>query len=319
MKVSVIVPVYNVEQYIRQCAQSLFSQTWEDIEFIFVDDGSPDNSIAIIQEVLESFPQRKDSTKILRQENKGLPQARMTGLRQATGDYIIHVDSDDWVEPNYIEAMATRAMETDADMVYCDFFKEYPHKPPKVTREASFSPPEGHEAIKAMHNSKIRAYMWNKLLRRSLYNLDALFVPVRPYHEDIVFQSQFLYNARKCVHVWEPLYHYRRRRSGALTGGKIVRNRRESAQNMLAMYNALPKDSGPLTVCGMDVLMRAGWYCCATLDFKLLASCPDAVRILAEKDDIPHNRVTISKQRYTKFCCKIMQMTIFALWKMKEA
>ena len=261
MKVSVIVPVYNVEQYIRQCAQSLFSQTWEDIEFIFVDDGSPDNSIAII----------------------------------------------------------TRAMETDADMVYCDFFKEYPHKPPKVTREASFSPPEGHEAIKAMHNSKIRAYMWNKLLRRSLYNLDALFVPVRPYHEDIVFQSQLLYNAKKCVHVWEPLYHYRRRRSGALTGGKIVRNRRESAQNMLAMYNALPKDSGPLTVCGMDVLMRAGWYCCATLDFKLLASCPDAVRILAEKDDIPHNRVTISKQRYTKFCCKIMQMTIFALWKMKEA
>ena len=86
-----------------------------------------------------------------------------------------------------------------------------------------------------------------------------------------------------------------------------------------SFYNALPKDSGPLTVCGMDVLMRAGWYCCATFDFKLLASCPDAVRILAEKDDIPHNRVTISKQRYTKFCCKIMQMTIFALWKMKEA
>jgi glycosyltransferase involved in cell wall biosynthesis len=70
MKVSVIVPVYNVEQYVRQCAQSLFSQTWEDIEFIFVDDGSPDNSIAIIQEVLEGFPQRKESTKILRQENK---------------------------------------------------------------------------------------------------------------------------------------------------------------------------------------------------------------------------------------------------------
>ena len=319
MKVSVIVPVYSVEQYIRQCAQSLFSQTWEDMEFIFVDDGSPDRSIAIIQEVLEAYPERKDSTKIVREENKGLPQARMAGLRQATGDYIIHVDSDDWVEPDYISTLAQRALETDADMVYCDFYKEYPNKPHKVCREATFSPPEGHEAIKAMHNSRIRAYMWNKLLRRSLYDLDSLFVPVRSYHEDIVFQSQLLYNAKKCVHVWEPLYHYRRRRTGALTCGKLVRSRRASAQNMLAMYDALPKDRGPLTVCGMDVLMRAGWYCCATLDFKLLASCPDAVRILAEKEDIPNNRVAISKQRYTKFCCKIMQMTIFALWKMKEA
>lgn len=308
MKVSVIVPVYNVEPFIRQCAESLFSQTWQDIQYIFVDDGSPDRSVSILEEVLESFPERKSQVTILHQDNAGLPQARMTGLRKAVGDYIIHVDSDDWVEPDYVEALASEALKTGADMVYCDFYKEYGNKPAKLCREGELSPPDGKTALSAMHNSIIKAYMWNKLERRSMYDLDKLFVPVRGYHEDIVFQSQTLFNARTCVHVRKPLYHYRRRRSGALTGGKVIRNRRASALNMLEMYKALPKDSGPLTVCASDVLMRAGWYCCATLDFKMLASCPEAVKFLAEKKDIPHNRVTLGKQRYTKLCCILMRL-----------
>ena len=308
MKVSVIVPVYNVEEFIGQCARSLFSQDWEDSEFIIVDDGSPDRSVAILQEVLESFPHLKSKVIILHQKNAGLPQARMTGLRHATGDYIIHVDSDDWVEPCYISHLASKAIETDADMVYCDFFKEYSGKPAKIYREGDLDSQDGHTAITSMNNSHIRAYMWNKLLRRSLYDLDSMVVPVRSYHEDIVFQNQLLFNARKCVHLKEPLYHYRRRRLGSLTAGKLIRNRRDSALNMLTLYNALPKDSGPLTVCGIDVLMRAGWYCCATLDFKLLASCPEAVKILAEKKDIPNNRVTLGKQRYTKLCCKLIRL-----------
>ena len=308
MSVSVIVPIYNVEGYIRQCAESLFSQTWKDLQIVFVDDGSPDRSLDILNEVLESFPERKDQVIIVHEDNKGLPGARMAGLRKATGDYIIHVDSDDWVEPDYIETLASAALQADADMVYCDFYKEYSNKPAKIYKEGDLASPDGKTAISAMHNSIIRAYMWNKLERRSLYDLDNMFVPVRGYHEDIVFQSQILYDARTCVHVRKPLYHYRRRRSGALTGGKVVRNRLASALNMLEMYKALPKDTGPLTVCKTDILMRAGWYCCATLDFGLLASCPDVVDFLATKKTIPHNRVTEGKQRYTKICCKILSL-----------
>ena len=308
MKVSVIVPVYKVEELIGQCARSLFSQDWPDTEFIFVDDGSPDKSMEILGQVLEKYPACKDRTVILHQENKGLPQARLAGLRVATGDYIIHVDSDDWVEPDYISSLASKALETGADVVYCDFYKEYDGKPTKIYYEGDFTPTDGRTAVNAMHNSIIRAYMWNKLERRSLYDLYGLFVPVRAYHEDIVFQSQTLINARNCVHLKKPLYHYRRKRRGALTGGRLIKNRRDSALNMLQMYRALPKDSGPLPVCAMDVLMRAGWYCCATLDFGLLASNPDVLRILATKKDIPHNRVTIPKQRYTKFCCKILSL-----------
>lgn len=316
MSVSVIVPIYNVEDYIRQCAESLLNQTWKDIQYIFVDDGSPDRSLEILNEVIESHPERKDKVIVIHESNSGLPGARMAGLRKATGDYIIHVDSDDWVEPDYISTLVTTAMDTGADMVYCDFYKEYGSKPTKIYREGELSPADGKTAVYAMHNSIIRAYMWNKLERRSLYVLDGMFVPVRAYHEDIVFQSQILHNAKSCVHVHKPLYHYRRKRSGALTGGKVIRNRRDSALNMLEMYKALPKDEGPLVECGMDVLMRAGWYCCVTLDFGLLASCPDVVKILAQKTDIPHDRVTIPKQRYTKFCCKLLYLLT---WKKKEA
>ena len=293
MKVSVIVPIYAVEQFIRQCAESLFCQTWEDIQYIFVDDGSPDRSVAVLQEVLDSHPERKSQVTIIHEDNKGLPQARMSGLRKATGDYVIHVDSDDWVEPDYISHLARKALDTGADVVYCDFYKEYSSKPSKLYKEAELSPQDGPSAVKAVHANQMKAYMWNKLMRRSLYDLDSLFVPIHSFHEDIVFQTQLLYDARLCVHLREPLYHYRRRRSGALTGSHVMRNRRYSAENLLALYDALPKDEGPLTICGQDLLWRAAKYCCKTFDFKLLASSPDAVNILKNH--------------------------IFAIWKKKEA
>lgn len=293
MIVSVIVPIYDVEQYMRQCAESLFCQTWEDIQYIFVDDGSPDRSIEVLQEVLEAHPERKSQVTIIHEENKGLPQARMSGLRKATGDYVIHVDSDDWVEPDYIFHLVSKALETDADVVYCDFYKEYSSKPSKLYKEGEFSPQDGPAAVKAIHSNQMKAYMWNKLLRRSLYKLDTLFVPVHAFHEDLVFQTQLLYDARLCVHLHEPLYHYRRKRSGALTGGHVFRHRRDSAENLLALYNALPKDDGPLATCGQDLLWRAAKYCCKTFDFRLLASCPDAV------DNLKNH--------------------IFAIWKKKEA
>ena len=293
MKISVIVPIYNVEEFIGQCARSLFSQDWEDSEFIFVDDGSPDRSVEIIQEILESFPKRISQVTILHQKNSGLPQARMTGLLHATGDYVIHVDSDDWVEPNYLSSLAGKAIETSADVVYCDFYKEYTTKPAKIYREEDVTPPDGPSAVRAMHKNHLKAYMWNKLIRRSLYRLDDIFVPIHSFHEDLIFQTQLLYDASLCVHIKEPLYHYRRKRGGALTSGHVFIHRRDSAENLLALYKALPKDGGPLTICGDDILWRAAKYCIKTFDFKLLSSCPEAVDILKNR--------------------------IFTVWKTKEA
>ncbi|MBR5660561.1 MAG: glycosyltransferase [Bacteroidales bacterium] len=310
--VSVIVPVYKVEAYIRQCAASLFEQTWENIQYIFVDDGSPDRSIDILMATLSEHPERESGTIIIKQENRGLPAARMAGLAKADGDYIIHVDPDDWVEPDYISSLVEKAIEEDADVVYCDYFKEYDGKPAKIEREQDFHPDDGKVAVKAMHNSIIRAYMWNKLVKKELYDLEKMIVPEYGYHEDIVFQTQILYGARKCRHLGRPLYHYRRRRKGALTGSSLIRTRKHSAANMLALYDALPKDRGPVTDCGIDILLRGGWYSCIILDFKLLLKYPEAVKVLSEMDYIKDCRVPVGKQAYTKMCCEVLRL--FARW-----
>lgn len=110
-KVSVIIPVYGVERYIEQCARSLFSQTMRDgIEYIFVDDCSPDKSIEILEDILREYPHREPQVKIIRHtENQGIGGTRRTGVKNATGEYIIHCDSDDWVEPDMYEMLYGKA------------------------------------------------------------------------------------------------------------------------------------------------------------------------------------------------------------------
>ena len=99
-KVSVIIPVYNVEKYIERCARSLLEQSLKDIEYIFVDDCSPDNSITMLENILKEYPERQPLVKILFHEpNRGLAYTRQEGVDAAKGEYIIHCDSDDWVEP----------------------------------------------------------------------------------------------------------------------------------------------------------------------------------------------------------------------------
>ena len=116
MKLSVVVPIYGVEAYIADCARSLLSQSWADAEFVFVNDGTPDRSMEVLAGVLKEFPQRE--VVIVNQENRGLPQARKAGIAKATGDYIMHVDSDDWLAPGALEKLARKAMETDADVIH---------------------------------------------------------------------------------------------------------------------------------------------------------------------------------------------------------
>ena len=127
-KVSVLVPVYGVEKYIERCARSLFEQTMDDIEFIFVDDCTPDHSIEILKSVIEEyrlrFAEKKYEVRIERlPTNSGLAAVRRHGIQLATGDYIINCDSDDWVDVTMYEKMYNKAIEEDADMVVCDYYR----------------------------------------------------------------------------------------------------------------------------------------------------------------------------------------------------
>lgn len=121
-KVSVIIPVYNVGRYIEKCARSLFEQSLDDIEYIFVDDCSPDNSLSIVKFVSEDYPKRKNNIKYLvHDKNRGLTTTRNTGLAVATGEFIAHCDSDDWVDVAMYEKLYNHAVEENADVCFSNF------------------------------------------------------------------------------------------------------------------------------------------------------------------------------------------------------
>ena len=203
-KVSVIVPVYGVEQYIERCARSLFEQTLEDIEFIFVDDCTPDKSIEILKNVLEDYPQRKKQVKIERHEkNMGLPIARQSGLKVASGDYIIHCDSDDWVDVTMYEKMYNKAICEHADIAICDFCHAFEDGHQKIER--GLKNPENY--LSDMMYSKISWSLWNKIIRKELYEKDIVY-PVENVGEDMALVLQISRYVSKVVYVRDVFYYY---------------------------------------------------------------------------------------------------------------
>lgn len=183
MHISVIIPIFRVEAYIERCARSLMEQTLEEVEFIFVDDCSPDGSVDVLQRVIADYPEREGQVRIIRHErNRGLPAARNTGLTEATGEYIFHCDSDDFIERDAVEKMYEIAKKEDADIVYTDWYLDIsPSQGPSLTppvggrtsvrymRCPTYSTPK--EALRGLLHGTMKYNVWNKLVRKSLYGL----------------------------------------------------------------------------------------------------------------------------------------------------
>lgn len=204
-KVSVIIPVYGVEQYIERCARSLFEQTLDDIEYIFVDDCTPDNSIKILNSIIELY-QKSNQVRIVKHENnKGLPSARKTGVSYATGEYIIHCDSDDWVEPQMYETLYNKAISENADIVWCDYFRAS-ESDNIVTPQRTLEDKIDH--IRAFLRNKIIASTCNSLVKRELYSNSIEFSKYNML-EDQVLMTQLYFYSKKIVYINKPLYYYR--------------------------------------------------------------------------------------------------------------
>ncbi|MBD5222598.1 MAG: glycosyltransferase [Bacteroidales bacterium] len=167
--VSVLIPVYGVEKYIEQCVRSLFSQTMKDgIEFIFTDDCTSDRSMEIIESVLNEFPERRNQVKVIKhRENQGLAIARLTGLHAARGKYVIHCDSDDWVEPDMYRLLYEEAVKSNADIVGCDYTQVFQDE--EVVRKQDFSLNQDSMIPELIKGRKIQTYLWNRLIKRSFY------------------------------------------------------------------------------------------------------------------------------------------------------
>lgn len=205
-KISVIVPVYKVEKFITRCVRSLMEQTMDNVEYIFVDDASPDNSIQILKKVLADYPGRRDNVRILiHAENKGLPAARNTGLAVATGEYIFHCDSDDFVEKDLLSTLYETACRENADIVWSDYYISYPNNE-RYLKQPSYDTPEA--ALRGMLNGRMKYNVWNKLAKRSLYTDNNITFPSGyAMGEDMTMMFLFSY-AHKVAYVGKALYHY---------------------------------------------------------------------------------------------------------------
>lgn len=214
-KVSVIIPVYRVEKFIEHCARSLFEQTLHDVEFIFVDDATPDASIAILHTILAEYPNRAKQVKILVHEyNKGLPAARNTGLSVACGEYIFHCDSDDYVEPDMLETLTNYAEQQEADIVWCDWFLTFAQNE-RYMKQPSYDTPL--DALKGMLSGSMKYNVWNKLVKRSLYvNNNICFPSGYNMGEDMTMILLFTY-ANRVAYVPKAYYHYVKSNSNAIT------------------------------------------------------------------------------------------------------
>ncbi|MCM1292328.1 MAG: glycosyltransferase [Bacteroides sp.] len=230
MKVSVVVPVYGVEGFVERCVVALMEQTARDVEFVFVDDCSTDRSMAIVEQTVALYPDRQGQVKLLRHDrNRGLPSARNTGLEAATGEYVVHIDSDDYPEPRMIEAMTDCAEATGADMVWCDFFISSDSGDRLMTTP---NIADASEATIEMLCGGMKYNVWNKMIRRSVMIDNRLRFPDgRAMGEDLTMVMAAAC-CSKTARVAEPLYHYRRTNEGAMTRNYSDRNLDELRANV---------------------------------------------------------------------------------------
>ena len=244
MKLSVCIPVYNVAPYVEQCARSLFGQTYEDMEFLFVDDATPDDSIGIVRRVLADYPARQGQVKFLRHEtNRGLVAARKTAIRAATGDLITHCDSDDWVDPDLYAKMVGAMKAADADAVLSSVVRVTPDG-----NKARAAPDglclSGMQAVLRADEISNLASLCTKVVRREV--LDG-FEPEWPdglcIGEDLCCSMQLLPRCRLLVSAPDAHYYYRSNPAQMTASGNLARLIADQARVYDILTRRLPEDA----------------------------------------------------------------------------
>ena len=207
MLVSIIIPVYRSKKYIEKCVRSVFDQTYKDIEIIIIDDCGKDGSIDIIKRVLIEYPEMVDKVLFIYHEfNKGCAAARSHGMNVATGEYIIQVDSDDYVVPTMVEKMVAKAQEDDADMVVCN---SYYTTNSRRTFVKVIKTKDNIEFASKVLRGYIHAGAWNKMMRRSILKEHDIY-PVAGINmgDDMTILLQALFFIEKISYVEDALYYY---------------------------------------------------------------------------------------------------------------
>lgn len=222
--VSICVPVYGVENFIERCARSLLSQTYPNLEFIFVNDNTQDKSIEILKSVIADFPEKEQKTRIVNHKsNRGLSASRNTALINAKGDYVMHVDSDDWIDSRAVELLVDELENDDFDIVTGqvimhkkDFWTilDRPHYYNKIGFVCDLS------------KATLRHTIWGRLIKRSLYVDNKVMAEEGTnIGEDLQVMPQLAYYAKKTSSIESVIYHYNCTNESSYTGSGISTKR----------------------------------------------------------------------------------------------
>lgn len=245
--VSILVPVYGAEKYIQSCADSIFHQTYENLEIIFVDDFTPDTSITIVEKVLKHYPNRQKQVVIVHHDrNRGLAAARNSAIHIASGEFIYHLDADDWIEPNTIEMMVKKQVETQADIVSAKFVindhETDPHyiEPDYPSKDAMII-----DLLTQLWHHEVAG----RLIRRSLYTEHGIeCIEGCNMAEDWHVSPMLVWYARELAFIDAQYYHYRRNLDSMCyskkSAEKIIKNQTEAYRNVSSLY-AFFKDKSP--------------------------------------------------------------------------
>ena len=207
IKVSILVPVYKAEKYIERCAKSLFEQTYSNIEFVFANDCTPDKSIKLLKSVIEKYPQRSNQVRIIEhKKNSGVAVARNTLLDNATGEYLLWVDADDYIEKRATELLITEAIKTNADIV-CFGAALYTGPNIKPLQQINEEAPETF--ILHLLAGQIPTALWGRMIKRSLFvNNHIKFIKGLDVGEDLLVLIKVAFYAQTITNVDSILYYY---------------------------------------------------------------------------------------------------------------
>ena len=206
MKISIVVPVYNTGKYLEKCLVSIITQDFKDIEIIIVNDCSTDNSLEIIKKYMDI-----DNRIILinKEKNEGLSAARNSGIKIARGEYILHIDSDDWVEQYYFKGMYEYAIKNKADLVISDYYKDFKEKKILYRIDQNINELNNVECIKNIFLGKGYPCVWNKLIKTDLYKKNKIEHPQGvSLGEDLAVVPRLMYYSEKIAKLNKAYYHY---------------------------------------------------------------------------------------------------------------
>ena len=234
-KISIIIPIYKVEGYLRKCIKSVLNQTYENLEIILVDDGSPDNC----GKIADAFSEMDNRIKVIHQENKGLCAARNAGLAVATGEYIGFIDSDDWILPDMYEYLYNNLKEYDADITACRYFRILKNKKTRANTDGQVKIFNKDQAIhNIVEKFELRTVFWNKLFKKEIF--ENIKFPEGKVFEGTNMMHLVLENANKIVLLPDPKYYYVDTES-SIINTKNIKNNCDYVLGFIKRYNELIK------------------------------------------------------------------------------